>query len=275
MSQEMPAEFLARIGKASSGPREIATAALMLSALDHPEADLKSFSEHLTEIAEAAKAESAFARSPELAVRGLSDLLQGRYGYAGDQVSYVSPDSADMISVIINRRGIPVALGILYIHAARAAGIKAFGLSVPNHFLLMIQAGGGEMVIDPFNGGKMIEHERSAKPLALTEPPPEGRKQVVKPVGDIEVLLRLQNNLKAHALAANDEKRAVEILERMLLIAPGNAGLWLELGKFQEAAQALGAASEAYERSVALDRNAANAANEAGLALRSLKLRLN
>jgi regulator of sirC expression with transglutaminase-like and TPR domain len=201
--------------------------------------------------------------------------LQGRYGYAGDQVKYDSPDNADMISVIINRRGLPVALGILYIHAARAAGIKAFGLSAPNHFLLMIQAGGGEMVIDPFRGGKTVEHERSAKPPALSEPPPEGRKQLVKPVGDIEVLLRLQNNLKTRALAENDNKRAAEVLERMLLIAPGDAALWLELGKIQEAAQALGAASEAYERSVALDRSAANAANEAGLALQSLKRRLN
>jgi regulator of sirC expression with transglutaminase-like and TPR domain len=272
MSQETPTEFLARIGTASSGPREIATAALMLSALDHPEADLKSFNEHLTEIAEAAKAESAFARNPELAARGLSDLLQGRYGYVGDQARYDSPESADMISVIINRRGLPVALGILYIHAARAAGIRAFGLSVPNHFLLMIQAGGGEMVIDPFNGGMMIEHERSVKPPSLTELPPEGSKQVVKPVGDIEVLLRLQNNIKARALAANDVKRAVEILERMLIIAPGDAALWLELGKIQEAAQVLGAASKAYERSIELDRNVAN---EAGLALQSLKRRLN
>jgi len=275
MSQETPAEFLERMGKARGGPRDIATAALMLAAMDHPEMDLRPFTEHLLEIAEAAKAEAAFARSPELAARGLSDLLQGRYGYAGDQTRYDSPDSADMISVIINRRGLPVALGILYIHAARAAGVKAFGLSAPNHFLLMIQAGGGETVIDPFNGGKMIEHERSAKPPAMTEPPPAGRKQTVKPVGDIDVLLRLQNNIKTRALEANDQERAIEVLKRMLLLAPGEAPLWLELAKLQEAGQALGAAAAAYERSVSLDRSAANAANEASLALQSLKRRLN
>ncbi len=275
MSQETPAEYLARVGKAGGGPRDIATVALMLSAMDHPETDLKPFTEHLVEIADAAKAEAAFARSPELAARGLSDLLQGRYGYAGDQVRYDAPDSADMISVIVNRRGLPVALGILYIHAARAAGVKAFGLSAPKHFLLMIQAGGGETVIDPFNGGKMIEHERSAKPPGMSEPPPSGRKQVVKPVGDVEVLLRLQNNLKTRALEANDQTRATEILQRMLLIAPNEAPLWLELAKLQEASQALGAASEAYERSLELDRGKGNPANEAVLALQTLKRRLN
>ncbi len=267
------------MGKAGGGPHDLATGALMLSAMDHPETDIRPFKEHLSEIAEAAKAEAAFARSPDLAARGLSDLLQGRYGYGGDQARLDSADNADMISVIVNRRGLPVALGILYIHAARAAGVKAFGLSAPNHFLLMIQAGGGETVIDPFNAGKTIEHERTAKPPALSEPPseppPTGRRQTVKPVNDIEVLLRLQNNLKSRAMEENNRERAVEILQRMLLLAPGEAGLWLELGKLQEAAQALGAASEAYERSLALDRNMANAANEAGLALQSLKRRLN
>ena len=275
MSEETPREYLARLGKSGGGPHDVATAALMLAALDHPETDLKPFKEHLAEIAAAAKAEAAFARSPELAARGLSDLLQGRYGYNGDQLRLDSPDNADMISVIVNRRGLPVALGILYIHAARAAGAKAFGLSAPNHFLLMIQAGGGEAVINPFAGGKTIEHERTAKPPAMADPPPTGRKHVVKPVSDIEVLLRLLNNLKSRAAEENNQERIVEILQRMLLLAPGEAGLWLELGKVQEAAHALGAASEAYERSLELDRGAANAANEAGLALQSLKRRLN
>ncbi len=275
MSEETPTEYLARLGKSGGGPHDVATAALMLAALDHPETDLRPFMEHIAEIAAAAKAEAAFARSPELAARGLSDLLQGRYGYGGDQLRLDSPENADMISVIVNRRGLPVALGILYIHAARAAGVRAFGLSAPNHFLLMIQAGGGEAVINPFAGGKTIEHERTAKPPAMSDPPPSGRKHVVKPVSDIEVLLRLLNNLKASATEENDQERIIEILKRMLLLAPGESGLWLELGKVQEAAHALGAASEAYERSLALDRGAAEAANEAGLALQSLKRRLN
>lgn len=275
MDGETPKEYLTRMGKAGGAQHDIARAALMLAALDHPETDLTPFIAHLAEIAEAAKAEAAFANSVQAAAKNLSDLIHGRYGYDGDQVRYNAPENADMISVIVNRRGLPVALGILYLHAARAAGAKAFGLSAPNHFLMMIQAGGGETVIDPFNAGKTIEHERSAKPPQISEPPPRGRKQTVKPVTDIDVLLRLQNNLKTRALEANDPTRAVEILNRMTLIAPGEANLWLELGKLQESIQALGAATDAYERSLALDRNQANAANEAGLALQSLKRRLN
>ncbi len=277
MSDETPSAYLARLGKMASGPQDIATAALMLAALDRPEMDLAPFRAHLAEVAEAARAEAAFALSPELAAQGLSALLHGRYGYDGDQVRFEAPESADMISVIVNRRGLPVALGILYMHAARAAGVKARGLSAPNHFLLMIQAGGGEAVIDPFNGGKIIEHERSAKPpgMASAPRPISGGKQTVEQVSDIEVLLRLQNNLKTRAQEANDIPRAVTVLQRMLLIAPDKAPLWLEMGRLQESIQVLGAAREAYERSFQLERNMGDAANEASLALQSLKRRLN
>ena len=65
------------------------------------------------------------------------------------------------------------------------------------------------------------------------------------------------------------------VLQRMLLIAPDKAPLWLEMGRLQESIQVLGAAREAYERSFQLDRDMGDAANEASLALQSLKRRLN
>jgi len=274
--KDTPEAYLARLGQAGPGPHDIATAALMFSAMDRPHMDLAPFHAHLAEIAEAAKAEAAFARSPELAARGLSELLHGRYGYDGDQVRYDAPENADLLSVIVNRRGLPVSLGILYMHAARAAGVKARGLSAPNHFLLMIFAGGGEAVIDPFHGGKIIEHERSAKPPVMAPPQRASTgKQTVEQVGDVDVLLRLQNNLKTRAIETGDIPRAVAVLERMLLISPDQAALWLELGRLQESIHVLGAAREAYERSFHLDRTSGDAANEAGLALHSLKRRLN
>ncbi len=50
------------------------------------------------------------------------------------------------------------------------------------------------------------------------------------PVGNRDILLRLQNNIKARALKVNDTARASEILERMALVAPVVASVWQELG---------------------------------------------
>jgi regulator of sirC expression with transglutaminase-like and TPR domain len=269
-----PAEFLKRLSAAGEGPHDIAAAALALAALDHPDVKLEPFHNHLSEIAEAARGEAEFSRDAEVAARALSTVVMGQFGYEGDQMHYDDPLNADLISVIERRRGLPVALGILYIHAARAAGLQAQGLSAPGHFLLAIGVKGGEAVIDPFNGGAASDRERLSPPvlgqLGFAEEP-----GALEPVSDIEVLLRLQNNIKTRALARRDTGRAIDILWRMLLFAPTRDHLWLELARLQESIGALGAARSSYEQCLAHAKASVSPNNEAALALSALKRRLN
>jgi hypothetical protein len=67
-------------------------------------------------------------------------------------LAHDDPQNANLISAIDRRREMPVALGILYIHAAGAAGFDASGLNSPGHFLLRIGLRGGKTFMDPFNG---------------------------------------------------------------------------------------------------------------------------
>src|SRR3546814_18868046 len=62
--------------------------------------------------------------------------------------------NADMMRVIDRRRGLPVALGILYLHGARAQGWPICGLNFPGHFLLRLDLGAERTIIDPFHGGE-------------------------------------------------------------------------------------------------------------------------
>src|SRR3546814_19245031 len=57
--------------------------------------------------------------------------------------------------VIDRRKGLPVALGILYMHAARAQGWPAVGLNFPGHFLLRLERHGERAILDPFNEGRV------------------------------------------------------------------------------------------------------------------------
>ena len=272
---ESPGEYLKRLGASGDGPHDIATAALMFAALDHPHVSLDPFRDHLVELGDAARGEAEFARDAEIAARALSGLLVGRYGYDGDHAHFDDPGNADLISVIERRRGLPVALGILYMHAAREAGLGAHGLSSPGHFLLAVLVRGGEALIDPFNGGAAVDRERLSSPPLLSELGIANEPRPFEPVSDTDVLLRLQNNIKTRALEARNMGRALEITLRMLLIAPSRPHLWLELARLQESAGALSAARAAYERCVACAEAAGHNSNEAALALDALKRRLN
>ena len=64
--------------------------------------------------------------------RALARTFCERFDYRGDSETYDDTQNADLIRVIRRRRGLPVALGILYLHAARAQGWPAVGLNFPN-----------------------------------------------------------------------------------------------------------------------------------------------
>ena len=274
MKQDDPADYLMKLGEAGDGPHDIARAALMLSALDHSGRPLAPYESHLIEIAEAAKNEGRLTARVEDGARALSALMVGRYGYDGDRLSYDDPQNADIMAVIDRRRGLPVALGVLYLHAARAAGFEASGLNYPGHFLLSISLRGHEALIDPFNGGAALDRERLGAPPGMGAHLHEGA-GLSEPVSDIEVLLRLTNNLKLRALNNGERVRALEIAKRMVLIAPRRPELWMDLARLNEASGALGAAQRAYEACLSLVPGGQALHNEAALGLHALKRRLN
>ncbi|HWA30883.1 MAG TPA: transglutaminase-like domain-containing protein [Rhizomicrobium sp.] len=271
---EDPAIYLKALGESGEGPHNLAEAALMLSLLDHPRAALAPYRAHLDEIAHYARAEAKLATTAEGMARALSALMAGRYGYDGDRLTYDDPQNADLLQVIDRRRGLPVALGILYIHAARAAGCTAEGLNSPGHFLMRLIFRGGEALLDPFNGGVTLDREKLGTPPRMGGIAVDDQR-VADPVSDTEVLLRLQNNLKQRASQSGDRARALDIAKRMVLIGPRRVDLWLELARLQEGAGSLGAAKQAYEAALALSKPGEASLNEAALALHALKRRLN
>jgi regulator of sirC expression with transglutaminase-like and TPR domain len=274
-----PAQYVQGLGQ-SDGPHDLAMAALMLAALDRPDKKLAPYIAHLAELAEAVRAEFAFIQDAGGAAHALASVIAGRCGYEGERSNFDDPDNADLISVIERRRGLPVALGVLYIHAARANRIDACGLFSPGHFLLRVQVKGSEAVIDPFNGGAIIDHDsvgasRYGPTLHLREPGFAEQPDAFAPVSDSDVLLRLLNNIKNRALKIRDSARAAEVLGRMAAIAPRRSVLWLELGKIHESTGALSGARKAYENCLKAGASGDDICNEATLALHALKRRLN
>jgi regulator of sirC expression with transglutaminase-like and TPR domain len=158
--------------------------------------------------------------------------------------------------------------------------MEAQGLFSPGHFLMRVVVKGSEAIIDPFNGGEVLDRERVGTP-ALGSPPivadpgASDSPDPFAPVNDVEVLLRLQNNIKNRALKNRDTARAIEILRRMTLIAPHRSAVWLELGRLQESMGALSYARRAYETCLKLPRSNDQFSNEAAIALHALKRRLN
>jgi len=212
---------------------DVGAAALAFAALRLRERDTTTYRNHLDRLS-AEVAEIAGVMKPQRVeqVAGiLREVLNLRHGYKGDANDPDSPDNANLMKVIDRRRGLPVALGAIYLSVARANGWDAQGLSFPEHFLFRLEFNGRRVVIDPFAGGALVgAPQLRALIKEKLGPAAELRPDYYTPVSNRDVLLRLQNNLKLRFVRAGMEEPAAEVLEGMLLLAPDRAVLWREYG---------------------------------------------
>ncbi|MDE0537560.1 MAG: transglutaminase-like domain-containing protein [Rhodospirillales bacterium] len=247
------------VGSLEDGEIDLAGVALLLGALDHPDKRVEQYRDHLAGLAGQAKAVKAQATDVHDRAAVLHDVVFADGGYLGDTETYDDTDNANLMRVIDRRRGIPVSLGIILIHVARALQWDIAGINFPGHFLLRLQAQGESAIIDPFDGARMLqmsELKRLLKDVYGTDLPM--KPDFVRSVGNRDILLRLQNNIKTRALQQGDTSRAVEVLRRMALIAPGHGETNIELAALEAGQGNLKAAVMVLEDYIALGGAALN-----------------
>jgi regulator of sirC expression with transglutaminase-like and TPR domain len=258
---------------------DIAFTALQFARLDAPAADWRAAAAHLSEIARSAVALAAAdpaADGGDLDRRrtALAGLIHEALGYAGDSEHYEDRANANLLRVIERRRGLPVALGILWLHAAEAAGWEAHGVDFPGHFLVAL-AGRGQVVVDVFHGGKPLDARdlRALLKQFAGETAELGR-DTLAPMDKRAVLLRLQNNIKVRRLRDGDLAGAATCTEDMLRLAPEAAPLWREAGLMHQRLGQVTAAITSLEKFLALAPDGPQAGRVRGL-LEELRTRLN
>ncbi len=221
--------LLRRTGEIPDQEIDIAETALLLASLDRPGVSLSRYRDHLNLIADDVAKGASGMESLDDRVAALNDAIFGAYGYEGDRRTYDDLQNANLIRVIDRRRGLPVALGILMIHAARAQGWDIAGLRFPGHFLLRMDHRGQRAILDPYEkGAPKGATDLRALLRAQGDDEAELQPEHYEAASDREVLVRLQNNIKLRQTQRGDNMTAAATLETMLYIAPQDKHLWRE-----------------------------------------------
>jgi regulator of sirC expression with transglutaminase-like and TPR domain len=148
-------DHLRHVGTQADAEIDLAETALALAALERPEVSLDRYRDHLARLTDAVAEQAAHSpEDVEARVAALRAVLAEHYGYAGDALTYDDLQNANLMRVIDRRKGLPVALGILYIGTARNLGWDIHGLNFPGHFLIRLNQAGERAILDPFNGGQ-------------------------------------------------------------------------------------------------------------------------
>lgn len=222
-----------RLGLSDDADIVLDEAALTLAALDHPGIALAPYREQLADMAARLSQLRDHARSAFDQAALLAGIIAGDCGFSGDADTYDDPANADLIAVLDRRRGMPIALSILYVGLARRVGWSAVGLNIPGHLLVRVGEFPAGVVIDPFNGGGVVQQRAVAELLARAGAPADAPERVPA-LSNQAMLVRLLINQATRARQANDDERALTLYQRMTAVAPTFTPLWWDRAALEQ-----------------------------------------
>ncbi len=226
---------ITRFGALDDSEIDLAEAALLLSSLDHPRVSVAQYRAFLDEVAAEVFELGLNAERATEQATVLQAVLAGAFDFAGDRETYDDPVNANLIDVIDRRRGLPVALSILYISAARAVGWAAYGINTPSHFLIRIGNGSNAVIQDPFSSGAVLNDDDVEVLLRSVAGPELYMNPLhMEPLSNRAILVRLLNNIAWRAEEGGDRERALIIHERMTAVAPAFSDLWWERARLEQ-----------------------------------------
>jgi len=135
MTREEAESILVEAGRAADGAFPLLDAALACALHEDPTRDPQPTRDLLAQAVGRLRERLKLDRPEE----ALTETLAGDLRLTGDLISYDHPGNADLIAVGARRKGLPVALGVYYIAAARRCGMNVAGVDFPAHFLLRVE----------------------------------------------------------------------------------------------------------------------------------------
>ncbi|MFI6659074.1 transglutaminase-like domain-containing protein [Streptomyces sp. NPDC050523] len=158
----------------------------------------------------------------------LHHLLGAREGFRGAPADYQRLESSLLHEVLRRRRGLPILLSVVWVEVARRAGAPVYGVALPGHFVVGFGPEDAQVLVDPFDGGRVLGGGDAEVLVAGATGAPLDR-SMLAPAAPLEVVSRILNNVRAWA-AARPERSDVALwaVELSLLLPSHPARLRYE-----------------------------------------------
>jgi regulator of sirC expression with transglutaminase-like and TPR domain len=237
-----PLERFSTLVSRVEGEIDLARACLQIAEDVYPGLDVDGYLGEIERFARRLRTRLAPDASVEDRVIALNEFLFADLGFSGNADNYYDPRNSYLNEVLDRRAGIPLTLSVLYMEFGWRIDLPLEGVSFPGHFLVRLPMRGGTLVLDPFAGGvpqsgdelrerlkRVIPRVASewkdaargwkdaARGVAVADLPLE---QFLEPASKRQILARLLRNLKGIYREKDSPERLLQVLNRMIIVAP-------------------------------------------------------
>ena len=200
---------------------DLARAVLELARDADPELDFRPTLDWIAERGRELSKPVAHARNDHEALETLRHCLAEIYDLCGDASCYTCPEGSYLNRIIETRRGIPIALSVLYLLVGAKVGISLSGVAAPMHFLLRYEGIDGPVFVDPYSRGQILSRKECL--LWLQDQTGIQRGSLgksLRPVGNRQIIIRMLSNLKSMHLKQENWRQAWLVQHRLTALHP-------------------------------------------------------
>lgn len=194
-------------------------AALLLARTEYPALDVGAQLAQLDSLA--ARADCDPRQPPHANIAGLNRLLFDEEEFVGDEEGYDDPRNSYLNDVLDRKKGIPITLSLIYQEVARRRRLPIVGVGFPGHFLVKYIARSGDILLDPYHRGMVLNRrdcEEKLKEHFGEEA--ELRPEYLAASTTKQILARMLNNLKGSYFRRKDFHKVLMMVGMALAIDP-------------------------------------------------------
>jgi regulator of sirC expression with transglutaminase-like and TPR domain len=186
--------------------------AFLLARLKYPEVRQENHRPLLDRMAGVLMERARGLSDPRVIIDATRHYLYGEEGFRGNSRNYHDPDNSFLNRVLERKTGIPISLAVVTLLVARRINLPFYGIGIPGHFLLQYGKNPDGVLIDPFNGGNVLDRDEITRSLVSRGIPVQS--SFFDPVGSREILARMVRDL----IAIYRDRQEVETVRRLSLL---------------------------------------------------------
>ena len=203
---------------------DLVEGSLVIALEDDPGIDIDRYLAQVEDWSGAVRERLEGSRDVDRIVEAINRLLFDEEGFHGENEDYYDPRSALLSETLKKHAGLPISLSVLYIEISRRVGVEVSGLSLPGRFLVKFTGAFGMVVVDPFDGGRVLSTLELQK--LLDDVYGGGvrlREHHLRSFSPKQILARELAHLKSAYLAQHDLARAAASIDRLLILDENDA----------------------------------------------------
>jgi regulator of sirC expression with transglutaminase-like and TPR domain len=218
---------------------DLGRAALLIASEEYPDLDIAHYLAQLDVLAMQVRAALGIAdvsedadltralqeRDPYSIIKAINEVLFVQERFRGSsKADYYNPRNSFLNDVLERRIGIPITLSLVYMEVGRRLGVQIDGIGLPFHFIVGYRLPEGRIYIDAYEQGRILtEEDCRLRMNRIFKGKAHFNRRWLQPVSHRQLLVRMLDNLKYIYMSRGDDKRALSVCDRLVLLAPNSA----------------------------------------------------